>query len=223
MGLFWKKYARRIFAIVSTTSIPDLAPASPTEATVDPLSRRSRLNADHPENGPYSMPMHIAFRSFTEEQLSTENEPVRNILLATLSSLAKLEREKISQRTKAASSERARRPRPSADRNSAMVIGISLSLRSIAVRAGSPSARRLESHTARSRSTRERSATSRSNASLPRRRAKNQDGWGLNPLRLNFERPCLAESGDAGDCEIDFRFCGSCSRAQPLVTAGAIR
>jgi hypothetical protein len=169
------------------------------------------------------MPMHIAFRSFTEEQLSTENEPVRNILLATLSSLAKLEREKISQRTKAASSERARRPRPSADRNSAMVIGISLSLRSIAVRAGSPSARRLESHTARSRSTRERSATSRSNASLPRRRAKNQDGWGLNPLRLNFERPCLAESGDAGDCEIDFRFCGSCSRAQPLVTAGAIR
>jgi DNA invertase Pin-like site-specific DNA recombinase len=33
--------------------------------------------------------------------LSTENELVRNILLATLSSLAKLEREKISQRTKA--------------------------------------------------------------------------------------------------------------------------
>ena len=43
----------------------------------------------------------IAFRSFTEEPLSTENELVRNILLATLSSLAKLEREKISQRTKA--------------------------------------------------------------------------------------------------------------------------
>src|SRR5271169_1971886 len=42
-----------------------------------------------------------AFRSFTEEHLSTENELVRNILLATLSSLAKLEREKISQRTKA--------------------------------------------------------------------------------------------------------------------------
>jgi DNA invertase Pin-like site-specific DNA recombinase len=40
-------------------------------------------------------------RSFTEEHLSTENELVRNILLATLSSLAKLEREKISQRTKA--------------------------------------------------------------------------------------------------------------------------
>jgi DNA invertase Pin-like site-specific DNA recombinase len=33
--------------------------------------------------------------------LTTENELVRNILLATLSSLAKLEREKISQRTKA--------------------------------------------------------------------------------------------------------------------------
>ena len=42
----------------------------------------------------------VAFRSFTEEHLSTENELVRNILLATLSSLAKLEREKISQRTK---------------------------------------------------------------------------------------------------------------------------
>jgi DNA invertase Pin-like site-specific DNA recombinase len=33
--------------------------------------------------------------------LSTENELVRRILLATLSSLAKIEREKISQRTKA--------------------------------------------------------------------------------------------------------------------------
>src|SRR6202008_3345581 len=43
----------------------------------------------------------VAFRSFTEEHLSTENELVRNILLATLASLAKLEREKISRRTKA--------------------------------------------------------------------------------------------------------------------------
>ena len=43
----------------------------------------------------------VAFRSFTEEHLSIENELVRNILLATLSSLAKVEREKISQRTKA--------------------------------------------------------------------------------------------------------------------------
>ena len=49
----------------------------------------------------------VAFHSFTEEHLSTDNEPVRNILLATLASLAKLEREKISQRTKA-SLERAR-------------------------------------------------------------------------------------------------------------------
>jgi DNA invertase Pin-like site-specific DNA recombinase len=38
---------------------------------------------------------------FTEEHLSTENELVRNILLAVLASLAKLEREKISQRTRA--------------------------------------------------------------------------------------------------------------------------
>src|SRR3954447_6699534 len=51
MGLFWAKYARRIFAIVSTISIPNLAPVSPTEATVDPPSRGSRLDADHPENG----------------------------------------------------------------------------------------------------------------------------------------------------------------------------
>jgi DNA invertase Pin-like site-specific DNA recombinase len=43
----------------------------------------------------------VGFRSFTEEHLSTENELVRSILLATLASLAKLEREKISQRTKA--------------------------------------------------------------------------------------------------------------------------
>src|SRR6201987_5954522 len=42
----------------------------------------------------------VAFRSFTEEHLSTENELVRNVLLAVLASLAKLEREKISQRTK---------------------------------------------------------------------------------------------------------------------------
>ena len=43
----------------------------------------------------------VAFRSFTEEHLSTENELVRNVLLAVLASLAKLEQEKISQRTKA--------------------------------------------------------------------------------------------------------------------------
>ena len=49
--LVWAKYARRIFAIVSTTSIPNLAPVSPTEATVDPPSRGSRLDADRPENG----------------------------------------------------------------------------------------------------------------------------------------------------------------------------
>ena len=51
IGFFWAKYARRIFAIVSTTSIPNPAPMSPMEATVDPPSRGSRLDADHPENG----------------------------------------------------------------------------------------------------------------------------------------------------------------------------
>jgi DNA invertase Pin-like site-specific DNA recombinase len=43
----------------------------------------------------------VGFRSLTEEHLSTDNELVRNVLLALLSSLAKLEREKISHRTKA--------------------------------------------------------------------------------------------------------------------------
>jgi DNA invertase Pin-like site-specific DNA recombinase len=43
----------------------------------------------------------VGFRSFTEEHLSTDNELVRNALLAVLASLAKLERDKISQPTKA--------------------------------------------------------------------------------------------------------------------------
>src|SRR4051812_20199016 len=51
IGFSWTKYARRIFAIVSTISIPKPAPMSAMEATVDPPSPGSRLNADHPENG----------------------------------------------------------------------------------------------------------------------------------------------------------------------------
>lgn len=43
----------------------------------------------------------VTFCSYTEPHLNTDNELVRNILLATLSSLAKVEAEKISQRTKA--------------------------------------------------------------------------------------------------------------------------
>lgn len=50
----------------------------------------------------------VTFCSYTEPHLNTDNELVRNILLATLSSLAKVEAEKISQRTKAGL-ERARR------------------------------------------------------------------------------------------------------------------
>src|SRR5208283_2625226 len=45
------KYARRTFAIVSTISIPHPAPMSPMEAIVNPPSRGSRLDADHPQNG----------------------------------------------------------------------------------------------------------------------------------------------------------------------------
>jgi len=43
----------------------------------------------------------IAFESYTEPVLGTDSELVRNLLITVLSSLAKMEREKISQRTKA--------------------------------------------------------------------------------------------------------------------------
>jgi DNA invertase Pin-like site-specific DNA recombinase len=43
----------------------------------------------------------VTFRSYTEPHLATDNELVRNILLALLSSLAKVEAQKISERTKA--------------------------------------------------------------------------------------------------------------------------
>jgi DNA invertase Pin-like site-specific DNA recombinase len=43
----------------------------------------------------------VAFHSFTEAHLATDNELVRNVLLALLSSLAKVEAQKIGERTKA--------------------------------------------------------------------------------------------------------------------------
>jgi DNA invertase Pin-like site-specific DNA recombinase len=43
----------------------------------------------------------VAFHSYTEPHLATDNELARNIILATLSSLAKVEAQKISERTKA--------------------------------------------------------------------------------------------------------------------------
>lgn len=43
----------------------------------------------------------VSFHSYTEPNLSTDNELVRNVLLALLSSLAKVEAQKISERTKA--------------------------------------------------------------------------------------------------------------------------
>ena len=77
IGLFWAKYARRIFAIVSTTSIPDLAPVSPSEATVDPPSRGSRLDADHPEKrGPYSMRIHNDGHAHGNRDASGSREPL---------------------------------------------------------------------------------------------------------------------------------------------------
>jgi len=43
----------------------------------------------------------VAFHSYTEPLLSTENEMVRDIVLAVMASLAKVERQRISERTKA--------------------------------------------------------------------------------------------------------------------------
>jgi DNA invertase Pin-like site-specific DNA recombinase len=43
----------------------------------------------------------VTFHSYTEPHLATDNELVRNILLALLSFLAKVEAQKISERTKA--------------------------------------------------------------------------------------------------------------------------
>ena len=43
----------------------------------------------------------VTFHSYTEPHLATDNELVRNILLALLSSLAKVEAQKISERTRA--------------------------------------------------------------------------------------------------------------------------
>ena len=43
----------------------------------------------------------VSFHSYTEAHLATDNELVRNILLALLASLAKVEAQKISERTRA--------------------------------------------------------------------------------------------------------------------------
>jgi DNA invertase Pin-like site-specific DNA recombinase len=43
----------------------------------------------------------VAFHSYSEPLLSTDNELVRDIVLAVMASLAKMERQKISERTKA--------------------------------------------------------------------------------------------------------------------------
>src|SRR5690349_186036 len=43
----------------------------------------------------------VGFHSYTEPHLATDNELVPNVLLALLSSLAKVEAQKISERTKA--------------------------------------------------------------------------------------------------------------------------
>ena len=58
----------------------------------------------------------VSFHSYTEPHLSTDNELVRNILLALLSSLAKVEAQKIGERTKAGMAEQGPRASRLADR-----------------------------------------------------------------------------------------------------------
>ena len=48
----------------------------------------------------------VGFHSYTEPMLSTDNEMVRDIVLAVMASLAKIERQKISERTRAGSMRR---------------------------------------------------------------------------------------------------------------------
>src|SRR5277367_246741 len=51
IDFFWTKYARRIFAIVSTTSIPARPPCPPWKPLWIRHQGVSRLDADHPLNG----------------------------------------------------------------------------------------------------------------------------------------------------------------------------
>jgi DNA invertase Pin-like site-specific DNA recombinase len=66
----------------------------------------------------------VGFHSYTEAHLATDNELIRNILLALLASLAKVEAQKISERTRAgmararAQGKRIGRPLPSSRRRS---------------------------------------------------------------------------------------------------------
>ena len=48
-----------------------------------------------------SVAVGVGFQSYTEKHLATDHELVRNVLLALLASLAKVEAQKISHRTKA--------------------------------------------------------------------------------------------------------------------------
>jgi DNA invertase Pin-like site-specific DNA recombinase len=72
--------------------------------SLDRFSREGMVQDDHAP----AAPGEIAFHSYMQSHLNTDNELVRNVLLAVLSSLAKVEAQKISERTKAGL-ERARR------------------------------------------------------------------------------------------------------------------
>jgi DNA invertase Pin-like site-specific DNA recombinase len=78
--------ARRKFDMVLVWALDRLSRSGLTATVVD-LQRLSSHG--------------VAFHSFSEPHLSTDNELVRDVLLAVLASLAKLERQKISERTKA--------------------------------------------------------------------------------------------------------------------------
>ena len=68
----------------------------------------------------------VAFHSYTEPHLATDNELLRNILLALLSSLAKLEAQKIGERTRLGWPAR----RPTASRSGVLSLGLQFARRS---------------------------------------------------------------------------------------------
>ena len=84
----------------------------------------------------------VAFRSFTEEHLSTENELVRNILLAVLACSPSSNARRLASAPRRGSSEHAQGERSSAGQDLAMLIGKGCARLSIRVRAGMQSARR---------------------------------------------------------------------------------
>ena len=100
------------------------------------LDRFSREGMAQTSSTPRLTSYGVTFHSYTEPHLATDNELVRNILLALLSSLAKVEAQKISERTKAGMARAKAKVSRSAARSLALRFDSTL-------RSGRPRARRL--------------------------------------------------------------------------------